>query len=417
MILRMALPAMAALLLLWALPAPAGAPADAPVRFATFNASLSRSQAGALIADLRRADDAQAQAVAAIIQRVDPDVLLLNEFDYDPAGEALALFQRRYLGVAQGDAPAVTYPYVYVGPSNTGVPSGRDLDNDGSVGGPNDAYGFGLFPGQYGMAVLSKYPILTRQVRTFRHFRWQDMPGALLPDDPATPAPLDWYSAEELAELRLSSKSHWDVPVWIDGRVVHVLASHPTPPVFDGAEDRNGRRNHDEIRFWADFVSPGRAAGYVYDDAGRRGGLRPGAAFVILGDLNADPYDGDSTGRPVWRLLNHPRVTAAPTPGSAGAIEATARQGGVNAVQLGDPRLDTADFADGEGAAGNLRVDYVLPSRDLRIAAAGVFWPTAADPLFALVGDYPFASSDHRLVWADLAPCPLACQLRATVGD
>lgn len=417
MISRMALPAMAALLLISVMPASAAVQADVRVRFATFNASLNRDEAGALIADLRRANDAQAQAVAAIIQQVNPDVLLLNEFDYDAAGQVLALFQQHYLGVAQGETPAVTYPYAYLAPSNTGEPSGRDLDNDGSVGGPDDAYGFGQFPGQYGMALLSKYPILTRQVRTFRQFLWQDMPGALLPDDPATPAPLDWYSAEELAELRLSSKSHWDVPVWIDGRIVHVLASHPTPPVFDGAEDRNGRRNHDEIRFWADYISPGRAAGYIYDDEGRRGGLRPGAAFVILGDLNADPYDGDSTGRPVWRLLNHPRVTTAPIPGSVGAIEAAARQGGVNTVQLGDPRFDTADFADGEGAAGNLRVDYVLPSRDLRIADAGVFWPTAADPLFALVGDYPFASSDHRLVWADLAPCLLACQLRAAIAD
>ena len=84
------------------------------------------------------------------------------------------------------------------------------------------------------------------------------MPGALLPDDPSTPEPADWYSPDELDVFRLSSKSHWDVPVRLpDGRILHLLASHPTPPVFDGSEDRNGRRNHDEIRFWADYVTPG----------------------------------------------------------------------------------------------------------------------------------------------------------------
>jgi 3-phytase len=91
------------------------------------------------------------------------------------------------------------------------------------------------------------------------------MPDALLPDDPSTPAPNDWYSAEELAAFRLSSKSHWDVPIEIGGAVVYVLVSHPTPPVFDGPEDRNGTRNNDEIRFWADYVTPHRGD-YIYDD-------------------------------------------------------------------------------------------------------------------------------------------------------
>ena len=94
-----------------------------------------------------------------------------------------------------------------------------------------------------------------RAIRTFQEFRWKDMPGAALPTDPATGAP--WYTDEELDAVRLSSKSHWDVPIWTGRRTVHFLVSHPTPPVFDGAEDRNGRRNHDEIRFWADYLRGG----------------------------------------------------------------------------------------------------------------------------------------------------------------
>ena len=47
---------------------------------------------------------------------------------------------------------------------------------------------------------------------------------------------------------------------------MHLLVAHPTPPTFDGAEDRNGTRNHDEIRFWADYVRPARGH-YMYDDA------------------------------------------------------------------------------------------------------------------------------------------------------
>ena len=191
------------------------------VRFATFNASLNRFNAGDLVTDLSTPDNAQAKAVAEIIQRTQPDVLLINEFDYVENGVAAELFRDNYLSVSQNGADPIDYGYYFVAPSNTGIPSGFDFNNDGSVGGADDAFGFGFFPGQYGMAVFSKYPINDDEIRTFQHFLWKDMPGALLPDDPNTPAPADWYSPAELNVFRLSSKSHWDVPIQIGNKVVH----------------------------------------------------------------------------------------------------------------------------------------------------------------------------------------------------
>ena len=220
------------------------------------------------------------------------------------------------------------------------------------------------------------------------------------PDDPATPAPADWYSPEELAVFRLSSKSHWDLPVLIGGSVVHALVSHPTPPVFDGPEDRNGTRNFDEIRLWADYVVPSRGR-YLYDDQGGRGGLERGASFVIMGDQNSDPSDGDSVPGAAQQLLENPRVNTSLTPSSPGGPEQAALQGGANLTHRGDPAFDTADFADVPGP-GNLRADYVLPSRNLRMLEARVFWPLSTDPLFRLVGVFPFPTSDHRLVWVDV---------------
>jgi 3-phytase/alkaline phosphatase D len=368
------------------------------VRFATFNASLNRNEEGQLVQDLTTPDNAQAQTIAEIIQRTRPDVLLINEFDFVAEGLAAELFQENYLSISQNGARPIFYPYHFVAPSNTGIPSGFDLDNDGSIGGPNDAFGFGFFPGQFGMAVYSKFPIDAENVRTFQLFLWKDMPGALLPDDPSTPEPADWYSEDELAVFRLSSKSHWDVPILIHGNTVHLLASHPTPPVFDGPEDRNGTRNHDEIRFWADYLLPARSA-YIYDDQGQSGGLARGELFVIVGDMNADPFDGDSVPGAAQQLLDHPLVNTKATPSSAGAVEQSFLQGGVNLTHIGNPAFDTADFAE---PPGNLRVDYVLPHKSLNITDAAVFWPTSTDPLFPLVGTFPFPSSDHRLVWIDV---------------
>jgi 3-phytase len=399
-----------------AVAAAAAAPSDPDVRFATFNASLNRSSAGLLTTHLANpgVDDQfrrQAKNVAEVIQRVAPDVLLMNEFD--PLDNADApdgpedLFRDNFLEVAQNGAPPIEYPYAFIAPSNTGVPSGKDLNNAGGVvttpGAPgygDDSFGFGAFPGQFGMVVYSKYPILYDQVRTFRLFKWKDMPGNLIP----TP----FYSADEVEILRLSSKSHWDVPIRIGKKVVHFLVSHPTPPVFDGPEDRNGRRNHDEIRFWADYISPGQS-GYIYDDEGFHGGLKPGALFVIAGDQNSDPLDGDSIPGAVQQLLEHPLVNTKRTPRSDGAVEAAVLQGGANATHRSDPQFDTADFSD--SAPGNLRADYVLPRKTLQIVDAGVFWPLQSDPLFRLTGVFSaanwgmvggFPTSDHRSVWIDV---------------
>ena len=379
----------------------------ATVRFSTFNASLNRNNAGQLISDLSTPANAQAATVAEIIQRYRPDVLLINEFDFDSTNTALRLFQDNYLSVPHNGAAPIHYPYRFTAPSNTGIPSGHDLNNNGTIGGPDDAFGFGFFPGQFGMAVYSKYPIETSDIRTFQLFRWKDMPGALLPNDPATPGPGDWYSPAELEVFRLSSKSHWDIPVRIGGKTVHFLTSHPTPPVFDGLEDRNGTRNNDEIRFWADYITPGRTSRYIYDDEGHRGGLKPGSLFVIAGDQNSDPLDGDSIPGSIQQLLEHPLVNTSTTPSSPGAVEQNARQGGANLTHRSDPKYDTADFAD--SAPGNLRADYVLPRKNLKIHDAGVFWPLMSDPLFRLVGVFTpglpggFPSSDHRAVWVDLA--------------
>jgi len=390
-----------------------------PIRFATFNASLNRNSEGELITDLSTENNTQIQNVAEIIQRSNPDVILINEFDFDAEGTAAQLFQENYLSQSQNGAASINYSYRYVAPSNTGIVSGFDLDNDGTAvtnpdefGYGNDAFGFGAFPGQFGMVLYSKYEIDTENIRTFQNFLWKDMPGALLPDDPNTPAANDWYSPAELEAFRLSSKSHWDIPINVDGKIIHALVSHPTPPVFDGDEDRNGKRNHDEIRFWSDYITPGEGD-YIYDDNKQFGALTTGASFVIMGDQNADPFDGDSTNNPIQQLLNNPLINISVTPDSDGGTDAAVRQNAANDTHLGNPVFDTADFQDTPGP-GNLRVDYVLPSQSLDISDAAVFWPKSDDSLFPLVGDFPFPSSDHRLVWTDVEVPDLN---RQTVSD
>ena len=364
------------------------------VRLATFNCSLNRSEAGELLRDLKDDQNEPARNVARIIRQVRPHILLLNEFDYEPESASVRLFQQHYLESNSDwcEAAPVHFPYHCCLPVNTGVDSNCDLNHNGMLQDPADAQGFGRFPGQYGMVLLSRFPIQAESVRSFQKLLWSSMPAASLPQDPDTK--VSWYTDRELRVIRLSSKSHWDVPVSVNGSTLHVLASHPTPPAFDGPEDRNGRRNHDEIRFWADYLDTKRSD-WIADDEGGTGGLAASAHFAILGDLNSDPMDGDSFQNAIRQLLDHPRVNATFVPRSDGAGPASVTQGKVNDAHAGPPESDTADFSD--SSVGNLRVDYVLPSGTLQIQGGGVFWPVPEDPRAAWI-----KCSDHRLVWLDV---------------
>ncbi|MEC9488214.1 MAG: endonuclease/exonuclease/phosphatase family protein, partial [Halanaerobium sp.] len=323
----------------------------------------------------------QAAAAATIIQQVNPDVLVINEITNNlQEGVSTDLnnveaFIENYLKQPQQDGlPGLDYPYIYFASSNTGVPSGFDLNNDGKVDGTpgddsygDDAFGFGQYPGQYAMALLSKYPIKEEQVRTFRNFLWKDMPQNKIPEE--------YYSPEELEVLRLSSKSHWDIPVEIGEEIIHVLVAHPTPPVFDGPENRNGRRNHDEVRLIADYIS---GSEYIYDDSGTSGGLPEGAKFVVMGDMNANPGEKDNYDA-ASLLLDHPLINSTVLPVSQGGI------------MKGTPY----------NTSSGLQIDYVLPSTNLDLLGSAVFWPGVGPGALELTNSVRQAS-DHYLVWAEI---------------
>jgi endonuclease/exonuclease/phosphatase family metal-dependent hydrolase len=343
------------------------------MRIATFNVSMGLQQEHQLGQALSHGEDSRLRKVAEILQRVRPDIVLLNEFDYDPDSDAAGLFNQNYLLRSQNGQPVIQYPYSFRAPVNTGLDSGLDLDGDGTFEEPEDAFGYGAFPGQYGMLVLSRFPILSEKSRTFQNLPWSALPAARRPRNPDGS---DYYSDEIWSHMRLSSKSHWDVVIDIEGREFHLLAYHPTPPVFDGPEDRNGLRNFDETRFWLEYLQAD-SSGALVDDAGAAGGLASGSVFVIAGDLNADPFDGDSVKGAINQLLSSPMIDSSCLPTSAGGPEASALQGEVNLSHQGDPAADTSDFND--KYVGNLRLDYLLPSRGLAIRGCGVFWPGSQD--------------------------------------
>ncbi|WP_299047087.1 endonuclease/exonuclease/phosphatase family protein [uncultured Tateyamaria sp.] len=322
------------------------------LRIATYNTELQRKGPGLFLRDLVRGDDDQITAVLDVIARADADVLALQGIDYDLTGEALSRL-----------ADAAGYPHHFALRPNTGRPTGLDMDGDGRLGGPRDAQGFGYFSGQGGMAILSRLPIDAANVQDLSDLLWVDVPDARLPEVNGAPFP----SKEAQAAQRLSTTGHWIVSITTPDGPFHLMTFHASPPVFDGPEDRNGKRNHDEVRLWQHVLD-----GTV--------GTAPPGAFVIAGDANLDPRDGSGLHSAIIDLLQDQRLSDVSPRGQFGT--------------------DTVDWTD--PVPGDLRVSYVLPSTHWTAIDSGVLWPAPDDPF----ADSVATASRHRLVWADLTLDP-----------
>lgn len=365
----------------------------------------------------------QIRNVAAVIQKNRPDVIMMGEYNNDGTGTdttSLQGFQDNYLSIAQSTDGAggvsnlapIEYPYKKGYATNTGLFSGLDLDNNGAIeqGPYGDNWGFGQFHGKYAFALMSKYEIDSQNTRTFQTFKWKDLEGQTIPtitdcSDPTKfPDGMDcgdeWYTAEEWEEIRISSKNHVDAPIIIPtkngDKIVHVLMSHPTPPVFDTGKNKS--QNAAEVEFWNQYVQ---GKSFFYDDAGTTGGLAANAKFVVMGDLNTDSAAGDGERDVIAALKNNPLLdqdvmNGELYPTSFGAAEFAADESSTHPM----PNRITSTFGIG--------VDYAMPSANLNVKATGVYWPASYEDGRKLVIDTRLepatedgkgVSSDHRLVW------------------
>lgn len=328
-----------------------------PIRVATYNIDLWGKGPGLAMQSLQRGGTPQQAAAVKVITRLDADVLLLTGIDYDLRGATLEALEAR---LALVGAP---YPFRLALRPNTGIATGLDLDGNGVLGEPRDAQAYGRWAGEGGMAVLSRLPIDVENIRDFSGLLWKDLPGSLMPTDTA-------------ATQLLSTSGAYEVPITLsDGHVLRLLAFYASPPIFDGPEDRNGRRNHDESAFWLHLL------------AGNLGFTPPKPPFVVIGQPNLDAEDGSGRAGAMRDLLHNPALQDSKPRGTAGRIDAN---------QRGDPALDTALYP----TIGGLRVEVILPSVDLKVATSGVMWPPDADPLT----DTLLLASRHRPVWVDISP-------------
>jgi hypothetical protein len=308
----------------WVLCALLAAPVCAePLRIATWAGDFSRDGPGLMLQEFRRNPE---DAALSPILEAHPDILLLTDFDYDAGAATLSAF--RDLLTARG----LDYPHLFAARPNTGMPTDRDLDGDGRLGGPRDAQGYGPFAGYGGQAMLSRYPLSL--IENHSAMLWKDtFDSRIASDDPG-------HTIQ-----RLASTAFWRVEADTPNGPLTLLTLAATPPVFDGPEDRNGRRNHDEVLFWHHRLDQ----------------MPPDKPLILIGNFNLDPDRGDGLRSAVQTLLTHTRLQD-PLPGTA-----------------------TVDWQ----STGPMRVSYVLPDAALTVTGAGTTGPHEN-------------GGPHALVWIEI---------------
>ncbi len=193
------------------------------------------------------------------------------------------------------------------------------------------------------MAILSRFAF--GDARDFTSMPWQNLPDHIMPE------------GEVYEALPLSSMGHWVVKVKLPSGDLTLMTFHASTPVFDGPEDRNGRRNHDEIRFWIQLLDG-------------TFGPAPKPPFVIAGQTNQDRNKGEGRKAAIRSLLSDPRLQD-PLPNDPPSVEWP---------KVEPPRM---------------RVSYVLPDAQMTVIGAGTYWPEPTP-------DHVQTASRPRLVWTDI---------------
>ncbi len=312
------------------------------IRIATFTVELDRKGPGLLLRDIESGKDKQIQAVIAEIVKAKPDIIVLQRFDWDMGRLAVQAFQNKLKNKGWD------LPHAFAPRPNSGAKLGSDLPKDG-------VQSFGRFPGNRGLVLLSRFPIQSDKIQNHSDVLWSQISNSQSPD-----------TGSLAKNQKLPSVALVTVPILVHSTLVWVTTFHANAPLFDGGSGRNVKRNADEITFASQLVIKNPEPG------------------IMVMNANLDPEDGKGSRNAIRSVLAQPRLIDT-TPQSEGGVA------NADTNHNGNPAFDTVDWPDDD--PGNLRVSYILPTREFTVKDAGVQWVPGQSNL----------ASRHRLVWADIS--------------
>jgi hypothetical protein len=337
--------------------------------------------------------DEQASAAAEVIARFKPDIISINELQFDIQGLPTASMPGAPSGTTYGNFngngddntkrladriaaidPEATYSNTLLTIGNSGFYwEGDDLGLDWYI-----LRGWGEWRGRHNTGILSRYPILYDQVRVITDVAWDSLPEnniALMKSETGIDVPPGFPVFEKSLNV---------VPVQVGEQVIYVVLLHPVAPAFDPI---NVYRNSDELRALAMFLD------------GTLPGVEPlpeGAKFFVVGDLNADPDEGDSLPGAIQRIIEHP-LLAVSYPAGAG----TKGQNGEYNSYLSGCGHDDGTMVGDPADRWQMQLDYVLPSATIGLAKSSIlFWPDHVSERDDF--DLSCRASDHKFLMVEV---------------
>ena len=329
--------------------------------------------------------------------------------------EAVDLFRDNYLEVSQNGAPPIDYPYAYIAPSNTGVPSGFDLNNNGSVGAPGtrpaattrSASGSSRASTAWSSTrstpstPTASAPSSTSCGRTCRA---RCCRTTRPPRSPPTGTPPRSWRSSALLQVALGRADRRDR---LQDRALPGLAPDAAGLRRARGPQRHAQPRRDPVLGRLRLARSRRTSSYIYDDAGRDGGLPPGPSVRDRRRPELRPARRRLGRRVRPSSSSTTRGSTTPRPRSPpAASEAAAVQGAANAdppvaTRASTPPTSTTGCA---AARATCAPTTSCPRAASRSSVGHLLADRGPDPL--LLPDrriFPFVpTSDHRQVWVDL---------------
>ena len=289
-----------------------GAAASAGTEFTLVHYNIKELDSTKLRQGLQNPQLAQA---VAVLKKLKPDLLSINEMQYDLPGVPNASFtstgqNMMALTTLMGWKPLG----ISFDPANTGLLARPQADGtyptdttDPQFEPYSDPINYGIFPAEYATAGASRFPIVRKLV-------FQDLKWAKFRPDRKVEGFLDAFGEPLKRETtELFDKNFTDAVLNIQGKEVHFILFHTVPSFDFGKEGSpNIERNGDQLAFLEWYLT-GKTEFEVPADLGIEP-LAQGALFVAVGDWNTDVVRNPSNpgSRVIQRLFKSTRPWLAP---------------------------------------------------------------------------------------------------------
>lgn len=257
-------------------------------------------------------DNEQLEAVKNILDEYNFDLLSINELQYDKKGIPDQFYSSEGKNaeklLTKLDKETMDYAISFH-QANTGNKAKKNSKGkyltkmNRQARKLADQDNFGIFPGQYSTALISRFPIKHEVV--IKDLKWRefnrkiDLSKYKRPNGRRIPTGLELFD-----------KTFNDTIIEVNGQEVHIITLHTVPSYhFGNKKSPNYKRNSDQLRFLEWYLTGGTDIPVQLPERYKNiKPLPPTAKFIALGDWNTSIYENNEGSQVLRRLFKQVKL-------------------------------------------------------------------------------------------------------------